>query len=102
MRKPNSLFDQVCKFINSLPIGSIFETNDLYSNTNEEATHYKQEYSDIHQTVRYYRWFLIQAGCVEKLGKCKWKVTAHIPDEVTLTMVKPTWEKNLNKTWKSN
>lgn len=86
-RKPNSVFDQVVKFLNSRPVGTIFTNEDLYSQVSEAQTSHKIRYKDYSYTTRFYRYWLMKAGCVEKLGDKKWKVLAHIPDHVSSDMV---------------
>lgn len=95
MRKKNSLFDQVCNFINSVGIGNTFTNDELYSNTNEVMTDYKiRLYKGDRQTTRYYRYHLIHANVVKRVSKGVWQVLAHIPDGVTLSMVEQEKFKN--------
>lgn len=86
-RKPNSVFDQVVKFLNSKPVGTIFTNEDLYSQVSEAQTSHKILYKDYSYTTRLYRYWLMKAGCIEKLGDKKWKVLAHVPDHVSSDMV---------------
>lgn len=95
MRKKNSLSDQVCNFINSVGIGNTFTNEELYSNTNEVMTDYKiRLYKGDRQTTRYYRYHLIHANVVKRVSKGVWQVLAHIPDDVTLSMVEQEKFKN--------
>lgn len=86
-RKPNSVFDQVVKFLNSKPVGTIFTNEELYSQVSEVQSSHKIRYKDYSYTTRFYRYWLMKAGCVEKLGDKKWKVLAHVPDHVSSDMV---------------
>jgi len=82
MRKQNSLFSQVCNFINSLPIGTIFTNEQLYSKCDEHMTRWKGE--DPYVT-RQYRRHLVIANVLRHDSRGKWQVLAHIPDFVTVS-----------------
>ncbi len=82
MRKHNSLFNQVCTFINVRPIGTVFTNDELYSSVDEQPAAWKRRENDLNYTTRYYRYWLVKAGVLEKFGKKTWKIVAHVPDHV--------------------
>lgn len=85
MRKPNTLFDQVCQFVNSFAIGEQFDTQDMYAQCNENMTHWKRSNNYDHYTTRQYRRHLVIAGVLAHVKRGKWRVLAHIPDHVTVS-----------------
>lgn len=82
MRKHNSLFNQVCTFINVRPIGTVFTNDELYSSVDENPSAWKRREKDLNYTTRFYRYWLMKAGVLEKFGKKTWKIVAHVPDHV--------------------
>jgi hypothetical protein len=87
MRKTNSLFDQVVKFINSQPIGTRFNVNDLYNACTENYTDWKKKYNDPNYVTRLYAGLIRNCGGLIKMKKNTWNVIHHIPDWVTLANV---------------
>jgi hypothetical protein len=82
MRKHNSIFNQVCTFINVRPIGTVFTNDELFSSVDEPVTNWKRREKDLNYTTRFYRYWLMKAGVLEKFGKKTWKIVAHVPDHV--------------------
>lgn len=80
MRKHNSIFNQVCTFINSKSIGTVFTNDELFSSVDEPETNWKRR--EKVTATRYYRYWLMKAGVLEKFGKKTWKIVAHVPDHV--------------------
>lgn len=82
MRKNNSLFDQVCNYINSQEIGSTFTVHNLYNSVNENYTPWKRGYRDPNYVTRLYCGYLRHAGVLSKNKRGTWTVLAKIPDGV--------------------
>jgi hypothetical protein len=99
MRKHNSLFNQVCQFINSQPVGSTFNVSQLNNAVTENYTAWKRRYKDPYYATRTYAGLLRNAGVLAKYQRGTWTVLSHIPENLTLHMV----NNNLpyNKRWKA-
>jgi len=97
MRKHNSLFDQVCNYINSQEIGSTFTVHNLYNSVNENYTPWKRGYRDPNYVTRLYCGYLRHAGVLSKNKRGTWTVLAKIPDAVNTFNV---YGIGYNKRWK--
>jgi hypothetical protein len=86
-RYPDSLFNQVCLFVNSQPIGSTFKVTELNNAVTENYTSWKRRYNDPYYCTRLYAGNLRRAGVLTKNERGTWTVLAHIPDNVTLDMI---------------
>lgn len=100
MRRSNSLFSQVCNYINSQPIGSTFLIHSLYNAVDEKSTQWKRSYDDNNYCTRLYAGALRHAGVLAKYKKGTWTVLAHIPKEVTASNTHRSTPPS--KRWKAN
>jgi hypothetical protein len=99
MRKHNSLFNQVCQYINSRPIGTVFTNDNLYNNVDEAPSNWKRREKDLNYTTRFYRYWLMKAGVLEKFGKKTWKIVAHVPDHVESNHIWGVKSRNPYQLW---
>lgn len=102
MRKSNTLFDQVCQFVNNLAIGEQFAAQDMYNKCDERMTHWKQYYNNDPFVTRTYRRHLAVAGVLRRVGRGVWQVLAHVPDFVTVSMLEAnrgSKKQNSNGEW---
>ena len=75
-RKKGSQFDQVCEFINSKPIGTVYKSKELRDECDTVTP----------QRLGYCHMFIRQAKCVERVKRGYYKILAHLPDFVTYNM----------------
>ena len=82
MRYPNSLFDRACRFINSIPVGATYTTQDYLSAVGqyEKDTRWKQLSNNRHYTTYGYRSLLRATGFTKQVKRGVWVVTKHIPE----------------------
>jgi len=76
-RKKGSQFDQVCEFINSKPIGTVYKSKELRDECDTVTP----------QRLGYCHMFIRQAKCVERVKRGYYKILAHLPDFVTYNML---------------
>lgn len=100
-RIPNSLFDQVCKFVNSIAIGTTVSVNELNNSVTENYTPWKRRYRDPYYCTRLYAGLLRKAGVLIKNKRGTWTILAHVPDNVTLDMIS-TANTPWDKLWKAD
>lgn len=82
MRYPGSLFNRTCQFINSIPVGTTYTTQDYLSAVGqyEKDTRWKQNSRNRYYTTYGYRGLLRSAGFTKMVKRGVWEVTKHIPE----------------------
>jgi len=89
MRNRNSLFNRVCEFINSVPVGTSYKANALinFCDGYEKSSYWKRSNSNEFYRTRCYQTYLKRAGFIKNVKRGEWLVIYHIPDHVTLSTV---------------
>lgn len=77
-RKPNSIFDEQVKAINSFEIGTIYKVADM-RNRMKVGKHNTERVGDYHLD-------LLSTNCIERVKHGQYRVLGHIPDFLTLNM----------------
>lgn len=77
-----SLFRRFKDFVNSLPVGSIYTTDQLYQEVGrfEESTHWKRSNGQRMYRTSTYQTYLKRLGALKKLGRKQWQIASHIPE----------------------
>ncbi len=80
MRKPDSVFNEFCKFINNKPIGTVYRTCEMIKTvaSHEKWTSWKS--SNGNTTSARYQTMLKYAGIIKHKKRGYWKIDMHIPD----------------------
>ena len=76
MRKNKSDFDSLCKFLNTIDIGTTYKTKDMIRITGSN-------YNSMGATVSRYQTILKRLNFIEHSKHGEWKVNMHIPDWFT-------------------
>ena len=86
MRKPGSIFDLACSFVNSLPPGTIFTSRQYILTVGklEKTTAWKLCSHNKHYTSHQYKSYLGKSGFIKKTSHGHWKVEKRVPAWFTL------------------
>jgi hypothetical protein len=81
MRITNSLFDRTCRFINSIPVGETYSTQEYISEVGqyEKDTRWKQQSQNRYYTTYGYR-SMLRGTFTKQVKRGLWVVTKHIPE----------------------
>jgi len=86
MRKSQSLFNYVCVFVNTIPIGEEFTSKQFITavGSKENSTRWKRINGDNHYNCHQYKGYLRKTGFIKNVKHGTWRVERHIPAWFTL------------------
>jgi hypothetical protein len=81
MRNINSQFNEICEFVNSVPVGQTFTTQEYLNAVGhtENSTQWKRRNGNDYYICHQYKGYLRRGGFLKNIKRGLWEVKQHIP-----------------------
>ena len=82
MRNKESQFNAVCEFVNSVPVGKTFTSQEYIDEVGhyENLTRWKRQSNNQHYICHQYKGYLGRGGFIKNIKRGTWEVQKHIPE----------------------